>query len=210
MNELSILDYLLIAFSIAVSWRVYANVHPPAAEGDPLAPQPAPSSGGSPASGPTPGADGDTPLATTLKRIAAACRYPSIDTFLDGARRAYEMIVGAFAAGNMEPCADLLSPVLRESFANTLAERAARGETAETMFIGFRSVTIEDAGRDQGYAWIDVRFVAELVSVTRDRQGRVVSGSPDRVAVTSEVWTFERDLKVGQPGWVLVATDDDA
>lgn len=209
MNELSILDYLLIAFSIAVSWRVYTNVHPPAAEADPLAPQPAPSSGASPAVH-TPGPDGDTPLAVILKRIATACRYDSIDTFLDGARRAYEMIVGAFAAGNMDPCADLLSPALRESFANTLAERAARGETAETMFIGFRSVTIENAGRDQGHAWIDVRFVAELVSVTRDREGRVISGSPDRVAVTSEVWTFERDLKAGLPGWVLVATDDDA
>ena len=145
-----------------------------------------------------------------LKRIAAACRYTGIETFTDGARSVYETLVGAFAAGNITSCADLLSPALREGFTTVIAERLARGETVETMFIGFRSVTIEDAGRDQGYAWIDVRFVAELVSVTRDRDGQVIAGCADRVAVTSEIWTFERDLRAGDQTWLLVATDDDA
>lgn len=209
MNELSILDYLLIAFSIAATWRAYNAVHPPAARAEPLAQQPS-QPGSGPAPGPASGPDGEASLSQTLKRIAAACRYTSIDTFTDGARHVYEMVVGAFAAGDMAPCADLLSPALRESFTATIAERVARGETVETMFIGFRSVTIEDAGRDQGYAWIDMRFVAELVSVTRGRDGQVISGCADRVAVTSEVWTFERDLRAGGQAWLLVATDDDA
>lgn len=209
MNELSILDYLLIAFSIAATWRAYNAVHPPAARAEPLAQQPS-QPGSGPAPGPVSGPDGEASLSQTLKRIAAACRYTSIDTFTDGARHVYEMVVGAFAAGDMAPCADLLSPALRESFTATIAERVARGETVETMFIGFRSVTIEDAGRDQGYAWIDMRFVAELVSVTRGRDGQVISGCADRVAVTSEVWTFERDLRAGGQAWLLVATDDDA
>ncbi len=209
MNELSILDSLLIAFSIAATWRAYNAVHPPAARAEPLAQQPS-QPGSGPAPGPASGPDGEASLSQTLKRIAAACRYTSIDTFTDGARHVYEMVVGAFAAGDMAPCADLLSPALRESFTATIAERVARGETVETMFIGFRSVTIEDAGRDQGYAWIDMRFVAELVSVTRGRDGQVISGCADRVAVTSEVWTFERDLRAGGQAWLLVATDDDA
>ena len=209
MNELSILDYLLIAFSIAATWRAYNAVHPPAARAEPLAQQPS-QPGSGPAPGPASGPDGEASLSQTLKRIAAACRYTSIDTFTDGARHVYEMVVGAFAAGDMAPCADLLSPALRESFTATIAERVARGETVETMFIGFRSVTIEDAGRDQGYAWIDMRFVAELVSVTRGRDGQVISGCADRVAVTSEVWTFERALRAGGQAWLLVATDDDA
>lgn len=209
MNELSILDYLLIAFSIAATWRAYNAVHPPAARAEPVAQQPS-QPGSGPAPGPASGPDGEASLSQTLKRIAAACRYTSIDTFTDGARHVYEMVVGAFAAGDMAPCADLLSPALRESFTATIAERVARGETVETMFIGFRSVTIEDAGRDQGYAWIDMRFVAELVSVTRGRDGQVISGCADRVAVTSEVWTFERDLRAGGQAWLLVATDDDA
>lgn len=209
MNELNILDYLLIAFSIAATWRVYSAVHPPAAGTEPPPPQPAPPGTGS-APGLTPPPDGDAALSQTLKRIAAACRYPGIETFTDGARSVYETLVAAFAAGNITSCADLLSPALREGFTTVIAERLARGETVETMFIGFRSVTIEDAGRDQGYAWIDVRFVAELVSVTRDRDGQVIAGCADRVAVTSEIWTFERDLRAGDQTWLLVATDDDA
>lgn len=210
MNEFSILDYLLIAFSIAVSWRVYNAAHPPPGGAEPVAPQPVPPSTATAAQVPALVADAEMPLDKTLKRIAIACHYNSIDTFVEGARRVYEMVIEAFASGNLESCADLLSPALRESFAQTIAERTARGETAETIFIGFRAATIEDAGRDQGSAWIDMRFVAELVLVTRDRDGRVISGSPDRVAITSEVWTFERDAHAAEPGWLLVATDDDA
>ena len=74
MNELNILDYVLIAFSIAATWRVYNAVHPPAAGAEPLAQQPAQTRSGPPP-GPASGPDRDASLSQTLKRIAAACRY---------------------------------------------------------------------------------------------------------------------------------------
>ena len=43
-------------------------------------------------------------------------------------------------------------------------------------------------------AQVTVRFVSQLVSVTRDRDGNVIDGSPDKVTDVTDVWTFARDL----------------
>ena len=55
-------------------------------------------------------------------------------------------------------------------------------------------------------ATIAVRFGAKLVSVTRDKSGAVVEGSPDAIADHLDVWTFSRDVASSDPNWLLAAT----
>ena len=43
-------------------------------------------------------------------------------------------------------------------------------------------------------AQVTVRFVSQLVSVTRDRSGNVIDGNPDKVTDVTDVWTFARDV----------------
>jgi predicted lipid-binding transport protein (Tim44 family) len=52
-----------------------------------------------------------------------------------------------------------------------------------------------------------VRFVSQLISVTRDRSGTVIDGSPDKVTEVTDVWTFARDVSSRDPNWKLVATE---
>ena len=61
--------------------------------------------------------------------------------------------------------------------------------------------------RDVKTAQVTVRFVSQLVSVTRDRDGNVIDGSPDKVTDVTDVWTFARDLSSRDPNWKLVATE---
>ena len=56
-------------------------------------------------------------------------------------------------------------------------------------------------------AHVTVRFVSQLVSVTRDRDGNVIDGNPDKVTDVTDVWTFARDLSSRDPNWKLVATE---
>ncbi len=56
-------------------------------------------------------------------------------------------------------------------------------------------------------AHVTVRFVSQLVSVTRDRNGNVVDGSPEKVTDVTDVWTFARDVSSRDPNWKLVATE---
>jgi predicted lipid-binding transport protein (Tim44 family) len=52
-----------------------------------------------------------------------------------------------------------------------------------------------------------VRFVSQIISVTRDRSGAVIDGSPDKVADVTDVWTFARDVASRDPNWKLVGTE---
>ena len=56
-------------------------------------------------------------------------------------------------------------------------------------------------------AQVTVRFVSQLISVTRDRNGNVIDGSPEKVTDVTDVWTFARDVSSRDPNWKLVATE---
>ena len=56
-------------------------------------------------------------------------------------------------------------------------------------------------------AQVTVRFVSQLVSVTRDKDGAVIDGNPDKVTDVTDVWTFARDITSRDPNWKLVATE---
>ncbi len=56
-------------------------------------------------------------------------------------------------------------------------------------------------------AQITVRFISQIISVTRDGAGNVIDGSPDKVTEVIDVWTFARDISSRDPNWKLVATE---
>jgi predicted lipid-binding transport protein (Tim44 family) len=51
-----------------------------------------------------------------------------------------------------------------------------------------------------------MRFVSQLVSVTRDGSGATVEGNPEKITEVTDVWTFARDVNSLDPNWKLVAT----
>ena len=55
-------------------------------------------------------------------------------------------------------------------------------------------------------AQLTVRFVSQMISVTRDKAGTIVDGNPDKVADITDVWTFARDTSSRDPNWKLVGT----
>ena len=54
---------------------------------------------------------------------------------------------------------------------------------------------------------LSVRFVSELISATKDRDGKVVDGDPEAAQSVRDVWTFTRDLRSRDPNWKLAATE---
>jgi predicted lipid-binding transport protein (Tim44 family) len=152
-------------------------------------------------------AEQGTSIATGLDAIVAG--DPSFDAkhFVTGARTAYEMIVTAFAEGDRRALKNLLSRDVYEGFEAAIRERESKGETAETRFVSIDKSDIVGAELRARAAQVTVRFVSQLVSVTRDRNGNVIDGSPDKVTDVTDVWTFARDLSSRDPNWKLVATE---
>ena len=134
----------------------------------------------------------------------------SVTTFLQGARGAYEMILMGFEHGDLDRIRPFLSDEVAESFASALQARESGGLTVEANFIGLKEMALQEAAFDAATRTgeVTVRFVGELTSAVRNREGEVVEGSTSEIKRQRDVWTFARQMGSEDPNWQLVATGD--
>ena len=148
-----------------------------------------------------------SPIASGLDAIVAVDRSFDAKHFVTGAKAAYEMIVGAFAAGDRKTLKGLLSREVYDGFEAAIKDREAKGDTIENKFVSLDTADITGAELRNNTAQVTVRFVSQLISATRDKSGNVIDGSPDKVTEVTDVWTFARDVTGRDPNWKLVATE---
>jgi predicted lipid-binding transport protein (Tim44 family) len=151
-------------------------------------------------------AEAGSPLAAGLDAIVAQDSSFDPRHFLSGARSAYEMIVLAFANGDRRALRDLLSSEVYESFDAVIRDREKHDQKTETRFVSIDKAELVAADARDRAAQLTVRFVSQMISVTRDKNGTVVDGTPDKVADITDVWTFARDTTSRDPNWKLVGT----
>lgn len=151
-----------------------------------------------------------SPVARGLDAIAAADRSFDVRQFIAGARAAYEMIVTAYAAGDRRSLKGLLEREVYDGFDAVIRQREAHGEAVETRFVSIDASEIIGAQLRGKTAQITLRFVSQLVSVTRNRNGNVIDGSADSVTGVTDIWTFAREVTSRDPNWKLVATEGGA
>jgi predicted lipid-binding transport protein (Tim44 family) len=146
-------------------------------------------------------------VAVGLDAVLAADKSFDPRHFLTGARAAYEMIVVAFAQGDRRTLREWLSKDVYDSFDAVIREREGRGETAETRFVSIDAAEVAGAELRGRTAQLTVRFVSQLITVTRDKSGNVTDGNAEKVVDVTDVWTFARDVTSRDPNWKLVATE---
>ncbi|HEV2187897.1 MAG TPA: Tim44/TimA family putative adaptor protein [Stellaceae bacterium] len=145
-------------------------------------------------------------VANGLAQIAAADSGFEATRFLDGARAAFEWILGAFAAGDKMKLRSLLSDDVYKPFAEAIGEREAAGETLETRINKIGDIDIVEAGVDGDSARVTVKLVSQQIHVLRAHDGSVVDGDPQNPVEKTDFWTFARDTRSSDPNWLLVAT----
>jgi predicted lipid-binding transport protein (Tim44 family) len=152
----------------------------------------------------------DTEAAAALSEMKRTEPAFNLTEFLGGAKGAYEMILMAFERGKMDEVMPFLSKDVFEAFSQVVDDREKQGLSVEAEFIGVREVTLMDARFDQssGQAEIDIKFVGELTSVVRDKNGKIVEGVADQAKRQKDIWTFERIMGSDDPNWRLVATGE--
>ena len=145
-----------------------------------------------------------------LEAILRADRTLSPERFLAGAQGAYAMVLEAFWKGDAAALAELTSDEMLLNFRAAFEARAASGERVENRLIHVDRAQIVGAHMNGSMAEITVRFDAEIVSVTRDPEGRVIAGDPNNSVETHDLWTFSRHTNSTDPAWLLIATDEEA
>lgn len=132
----------------------------------------------------------------------------NVGGFMEGARKAYEWILIAFAEGRLDEIKPYLSSEVSESFAQTISDRASGDRNFTTTFVGIRESGVLDAEfeAETSNAEITVEFVCDLISYVTDSDENLVEGDTEEARAQTDVWTFARTMGGGDPNWKLVAT----
>jgi len=129
--------------------------------------------------------------------------------FILGAGDAFAMIVESFAKGDLQSLKELTAPVVYGAFEQAVKLRMQAGETIQTEVHAIKTSRVLDVKRAGHMVFIKMRFVADETCVTRNREGTILGGHPDKITTMNDVWTFGRDMRSKDPTWYLFETSDD-
>ena len=149
---------------------------------------------------------GDSTLAEGLLRIKQADPNFTRASFLEGSQAAFEVVVGAYAAGDTEALRPILADDVYRRFARAIRDRADARRSLETTVVSDDGSEIIEAGMNGRTAIVTVRFTTHQINVTRDADENVVDGDPRDAVEVVDIWTFERNTRSRDPIWNLVAT----
>ena len=161
--------------------------------------------GDSPAA--APGTVYDPAAESGVKALLAADRSFDAGRFVNGAEAAYRMILEAFWAGDRDTLKDLCDSDTYAAFDLAIAAREERGETLDNRLVRIDSARIAAAEVHRGVARVTVAYAADIVAVTRGKDGAVVAGSMSDAVETHDRWTFVRDIASSDPNWKLDETE---
>ncbi len=141
-----------------------------------------------------------------VREIVDADPSFSEEGFLEGAKAAYEMIVEAFAKGDLKPVKPYVAESVLKAFKDAVAVRESQGHVSDLQFIGIEKASIVEGRVSPETLTVVADFVSDQVRVTRDKDGNVVDGDPNRIDLVKDRWTFARKRHANDPNWALVAT----
>ena len=128
------------------------------------------------------------------------------EDFLKGAKIAYETVITNFSSGDIKKIKDLLDKKVFNDFSEAIQERKTNGLISETTFIGINSADIKDYKQTNNMFEVTVDFVSEIISCVKDKDKKLISGSPEKIKKVYDTWKFSRDIKSISPNWLLIDT----
>ena len=127
--------------------------------------------------------------------------------FLVGAKAAFEMILTAYAEGDITQLKRLLGYELLESFTNSIQSRTKAQESLSIQIEKIIEISILNISVTNQIASISVHFHSEQIRIAKDRNDNPIEPEESGLAEFTDIWTFERDLTLSDPNWKLVETE---
>ncbi len=123
--------------------------------------------------------------------------------FLRGAEIAYESILTSFANGDLIKLKNLLTSNMFTNFSDAIKSRNKEGIKSEFTFIGVKESSVEKYEKIRDNLFATVKFVAEVISVKKDKENKIIEGNPDKIKFVTDSWKFTRNIKQKDPNWYL-------
>ena len=127
--------------------------------------------------------------------------------FLSGAKMAFDMILKAYAEGDLTQLKRLLGYDLLQSFTASVQDRNKAGESLTITLEDIKEASILNVVVRDQMASVTVHFHSVQTRIARDSDGAPIDGEESSPAEYTDIWTFERDLGLSDPNWKLVETE---
>ena len=113
--------------------------------------------------------------------------------FLDGAKKAFEIIISSFNNGDKKTLKNLVSKDVYSAFEKAIDEKT---NNPESQFYSLIVEGIEDAKVENDTISISVNFISE--QMLNNDEGSIVKNK--------DTWTFEKPANSSSPIWILTQT----
>lgn len=130
----------------------------------------------------------------------------SLEDFLKGAKVAFEMVVQSFAKDERDTLKQLLSKDLFQQFKDSLDARKKDENYEEVTLVAILKAEVAKITVKKSVAEITLRFESEQIRIMRDKDKKITEGDPSAIQTADDEWTFERDLRSGNPNWTITST----
>ncbi|MDC1381967.1 Tim44/TimA family putative adaptor protein [Candidatus Puniceispirillum sp.] len=158
-----------------------------------------------------PGQVGDEPV---MAQGLDALRHIDVNfnekEFIVGASAAFEMILTAYADGDLTQLKRLLGYELLQSFTSSIQARAKANESLNIIIDEIREVSVLNISVIDQTASITVHFHSVQKRIAKDKNGETIELDDSDTGDFTDIWTFERDLTLSNPNWYLTETESAA
>jgi len=132
----------------------------------------------------------------------------SAANFIDGAVKAFEMIIEAFASGNIDALKPLLSEKIFAQFEAAISQRKNSGQILHTKILTIDESKVISAKMLQNFAHITIKFASKQINYLTNISGEIIDGNKEDVNEITDIWTFKKDSLSPNPNWFVFATSD--
>ena len=113
--------------------------------------------------------------------------------FLEGAKKAFEIIITSFNNGDKKTLKNLVSKDVYSTFEQAID---ANSNNPSSQFYSLVIESVEDAKVENNIISISVNFISE--QMLNDDEGKIIKNK--------DTWTFEKPVNSSSPIWVLTQT----
>ena len=209
-NPFDPMNILLVVFAVVAFIRLRSSLGKRTGNEEPLAGhQSTPYKKNGKEDGPDSGQDTRISSENILNQLSRSDSGFTQETFISGAKSAYEMIIMAYAAGDLNDVRQFLSKDVYSGFSSAVKLRVKSGQKLFNEIVSFDAVEIKSASIIEDKAEIIVSFETKIISYAVDSKKQTIEGNQDSPQSISDIWVFERSIKSRDPNWLLISTNLD-
>ena len=113
--------------------------------------------------------------------------------FLEGAKKAFEIIITSFNNGDKQTLKELVSKEVFKAFEEAIDSKT---NNPSSQFYSLVIDGVEDAKVESGLISISINFISE--QMLNNDEGKIIKNK--------DTWTFEKALNSSSPKWILTQT----